>query len=114
MRVHEPSATRWASMAVIVDFTIPGSTREQIYQAEDVARRRGEAAGRPPYPGCMFIAITEADDGARSVSAWRTEDDFREVLESTLGPDLASVGLLVGDIRVRPAVSMAIPGAHAH
>jgi hypothetical protein len=100
-------------MAVIVDFTIPGATRDQIYAGETVARERGEAAGRPPYPGCMFLAIAENGEGARAVSAWRTEDGFREVLEKMLGPDLASVGLQVTDLRVTPALSMAIPGAHA-
>ncbi len=61
----------------------------------------------------MFLAVTETDVGARTVSAWRTEAEFRESLASTLGPDLATVGLEARDVSVVPALSMAIPGAHA-
>lgn len=98
-------------MAVIVDFTVPGATPEQMYAVEELTRVRGEAAGRPPFTGCMFIAVTAAGSGFRFVSAWRTEADFDAVLETMLGPDLATVDLAVSDVRVSPAVSMAIPGA---
>ncbi len=99
-------------MAVIVDFAVPGATHEQMYSVEELTRARGEAMGRPPFSGCMFIAATASDSGFRFVSAWRTEADFRSVLETMLGPDLATVSLAVADVQVSPAVSMAIPGAH--
>jgi hypothetical protein len=99
-------------VAVIVDFTVPGATHEQMYTVEELTRTRGEAAGRPPYDGCMFMAVTAEGSGFRVVSAWRTEASFRTVLETMLGPDLASVGLAADEITTSPALSMAIPGAH--
>ena len=98
-------------MAVIVDFVVPEATPEQMYQVEALTQARGEAAGRPPYSGCMFIAATAIESGFRFVSAWRNEADFRAVLEDMLGPDLATVGLRAADIQTSPVVSMAIPGA---
>ena len=98
-------------MAVIVDFQVPGATPEQMYAVEGLTQARGEAAGRPPFVGCMFIAATASDAGFRFVSAWRSEADFRAVLEDMLGPDLATVELRATNIDVSPVVSMAIPGA---
>lgn len=100
-------------MAVIVDFRVPGATPDQMYTVEGLTRARGEAAGRPPFLGCMFIAATTADSGFRFVSVWRTEADFRSVLAEMLGPDLATVGLQATDIEVSPVLSMAIPGPGA-
>ena len=99
-------------MAVIVEFEVPGASPEQIYAVDDLTRARGEAAGRPPYSGCMFIATMPTGSGFRCVSAWRAESDFRTVLDTMLGPDLSSVGLAAADITVSPVLSMAIPGAH--
>lgn len=101
-------------MAVIVDFQVPGATPEQMYTVEALTQARGEAAGRPPFVGCMFIAATAVDSGFRFVSAWRTEAEFRAVLEDMLGPDLAAVNLNVTNIEVSPVVSMAIPGARSN
>lgn len=100
-------------MAVIVDFLVPGATPEQMYTVEALTQARGEAAGRPPFDGCMFIAATAVDSGFRFVSAWRSEAEFRAVLEDMLGPDLARVSLNATNIEVAPVVSMAIPGAHS-
>ena len=50
-------------MAVIVDFLVPGATPEQMYAVEALTQARGEAAGRPPFDGCMFIAATAVDSG---------------------------------------------------
>jgi hypothetical protein len=61
----------------------------------------------------MFFAVTPTESGFRCVTAWRTEADFRAVLDTMLGPDLSSVGLATDAVTVTPAVSMAIPGAHA-
>lgn len=98
-------------MAVIVEFLVPGATPEQMYTVERLTQARGEAAGRPPFVGCMFIAATASDAGFRFVSAWRTEADFRAILQDMLGPDLATVSLSATEIEVSPVVSMAIPGA---
>ena len=67
---------------------------------------------RPPYPGCTFMAVIAADTGFRFVSAWRSEEGFREVLDTLLAQDLTAVGLEAADVQVAPAVSMAIPGPH--
>ena len=99
-------------MAVLVEFTVPGATPEQIYSVEAKTQERGEQAGRPPYPGCMFLAVTAYDGGFRFVSAWRTEADFHTVLETMLTPDLGEVGLAVAGVTAVPVVGMAIPGAH--
>ena len=99
-------------MAVIVEFDVLGATTEQIYSIEELTRARGEAAGRPPYDGCMFFATVPTEAGFRCVSAWRTEAAFHDVLDTMLGPDAATVGLAATSIVVSPAVSMAIPGAH--
>lgn len=99
-------------MAVIVEFEVPGATPEQIYRVEELTHARGEAAGGPPYNGCMFFATTPTASGFRCVTAWRTEASFHAVLDTMLGPDLATVGLTAADITVSTAVSMAIPGAH--
>lgn len=98
-------------MAVLVGFTVPEATVEQMYAVEELTRRRGEAVGKPPFDGCLFIAATADDGGFRFVSAWRTEADFRTVLDTMLGPDLRTVGVAAADISVSPVVSMAIPGA---
>ena len=100
-------------MAVIVEFLLRGATPEQLYEAESAASRRGEEKGAPPYDGCMFLAVTQADDGARVVSAWRTEGEFLRVLEAALAPDLALAGLEASDLSVSAAMSMAFPGAKA-
>ena len=99
-------------MAVIVEFDVPGATPEQLYSVEELTFARGQAAGGPPYDGCMFFATVPADSGFRCISAWRTESAFQAVLDTMLGPDLSSVGLSAADIRAFPALSMAIPGAH--
>ena len=98
-------------MAVIVQFDLPGAGLEQVYEAEAKARRRGEERGGPPYDGCLFFAVTRTPDGVTTVSAWRTERDFRRALEEMLGPDLEAVGLRPGRATISEAVSMAIPGA---
>ncbi len=99
-------------MAVIVHFDLPGASLEQVYEAEAKARRRGEERGGSPYDGCLFLAVTRTPDGGvTTVSAWRTEHDFRRALEEMLVPDLDAVGLRVGRLTVSEAVSMAIPGA---
>ena len=98
-------------MAVIVHFDLPGASLEQVYEAEAKARRRGEERGGPPYDGCLFLAVTRTPEGVTTVSAWRTEHDFRRTLEEMLGPDLEAAGLTVGRTTVSEAVSMAIPGA---
>ena len=100
-----------APVAVIVDFLVPGATPEQMYTVEALTQARGEAAGGPPFDGCMFIAATAVESGFRFVSAWRTEAAFRTVLEDMLGPDLARASLNATNIKVSPVVSMAIPGA---
>ena len=100
-------------MAVLVTFRVPSATLDQVYAVEALTRARGEAAGGPPYTGCMFFATTMADDGMRAVSAWRTESDFRSVMDEMLGPDLATQGLSAIGVEVATVVSMAIPGAHA-
>ena len=99
-------------MAVIVDFTVPGASADQMYALEALTQTRGEALGRPPFDGCMFLAVTAVGDGFRLVSAWRTEAHFRTVMDTMLGPDLAAVGAAAADIAVAPAMSMAIPGTH--
>lgn len=97
-------------MAVVVDFVVQGATAEQMYQVEQLTIARGEAAGAPPFDGCMFIAAAAAEDGFRFVSAWRTQAAFEAVLEAMLGPDLGSVGLAPSGIQVSTAAMMAIPG----
>jgi uncharacterized protein YjiS (DUF1127 family) len=99
-------------MAVLVEFAIPDATEEQMWAVEERTRARGEAAGGPPYTGLMFLAATPSPSGLRIVSAWRTEADFRTVLDTMLGPDLADVGLTAADVVVSPVASMAIPGTH--
>ena len=98
-------------MAVIVEFLVREATPEQMYQLEALTAARGQAAGRPPYAGCMFIAATPIERGFRFLSTWRSEQDFRAVLEEMLGPDLATMGLSAAGIQTSPVVSMAIPGA---
>lgn len=100
-------------MAVIVNFDLPGAGLEQVYEAEAKARRRGEERGAPPYDGLMFFAATRTTGGVTTVSAWRTERDFRRTFEETLGPDLEAVGLTVGRTTVSEVVTMAMPGASA-
>jgi hypothetical protein len=97
---------------VIVEFEVPGATPEQIYSVEELTQARGEAVGGPPYDGCMFFATTQTGSGFRCVTAWRTEGAFQAVLDTMLGPDLATVGLTATAITVSDAISMAIPGAH--
>lgn len=98
-------------MAVIVNIDLPGASLEQVYEAEAKARRRGEEKAAPPYDGLLFLAATRSPHGIATVSAWRTEHDFRRALEESLGPDLAAVGVTVGRLAICEAVTMAFPGA---
>ena len=99
-------------MAVLVELLVPGATEEKMWAVEQLTQARGEALGRPPYSGMMFLAATPTASGLRLVSAWRTEADFRAVLESMMAPDFATQGLSVTDVVVSPVASMAIPGNH--
>lgn len=99
-------------MAVLVELDLPGATLEKMYTVEELTQARGEAAGGPPYPGLVFLAATPSPSGIRLVSAWRTEAEFRSVLDSMMGPDLATVGLAATDVVVSPVASMAVPGTH--
>ncbi|HSK92004.1 MAG TPA: hypothetical protein VK875_11910 [Euzebyales bacterium] len=74
------------------DYVPDVSADAALSEVERLTVGRGEAAGVPPYGGCMFLAVTSSDDGFRFVSAWRSAENFHDVLESMLGPDLASVG----------------------
>jgi len=100
-------------MAVLVEFDVLDTTSEQMYELEARTRARGEALGRPPFAGCLFLAATPRGSTVHFVSAWRTEEAFREVLASMLGPDLEAVGAAASDVVVGPIMSMAIPGADA-
>lgn len=100
-------------MAVRVDFEVPGATPEQMYAVEARTQERGQAAGRPPYTGCMVLVATAGPDSFRFTSVWRTEDAFRAVLDTMLGPDLGEQGLAVDRVTVEPVVSMALPGPDA-
>ena len=96
-------------MAVLVEFDVLEATPEQMYALEERTRQRGEALGRPPFAGCMFLAVAPRDSAFHFVSAWRTEEAFKAVLETMLGPDLAAVGASASNILVAPVMSMAIP-----
>ncbi len=100
-------------MAVLVEFEVPEASQEQMMSLERLTQVRGEALGRPPFTGCMFIAVTPRGEGFHFVSVWRTEDAFRTVMESMLGVDLAEVGARASDALVSPVLSMAIPGNDA-
>lgn len=100
-------------MAVLVELDVEDATTEQMYEVEERTRQRGEALGRPPYAGCLFIAVTPRGSGFHFVSVWRTEEAFRDVLATMLQPDLDAVGARASNIVVGPVLSMAIPGADA-
>lgn len=102
------------AVAVLVEFALPGATPERLAALDERIQERRAAAGGPPYPGLIFVAITPTDGGCRCVSAWRTEQDFRSVLEAMLEPDLSSAGLVASDVSSSPIMTMAMPGAHAH
>ena len=97
-------------MAVLVELEVPGATLEEMYAVEELTRQRGEALGGPPYAGCLFLAVTHVDGVINISSAWRTEGDFRQVLDTMMGPDLATVGREVSAVTIAPILSMAIPG----
>jgi hypothetical protein len=100
-------------LAVLVEFDVLDATPEQMYALEERTRLRGEALGRPPFVGCMFLAVTPRDCAFHFVSAWRSEQAFRSALDSMIGPDLTAVGASASNILVGPVMSMAIPGTHA-
>lgn len=97
-------------MAVLVEFDVLEASPEQMYALEERTRKHGEALGRPPFAGCMFIAVTPRDSAFHFVSAWRTEEAFEAVLDTMLGPDLTAVGASASNILISPVMSMAIPG----
>lgn len=100
-------------MAVLVEFDVLNTTPEQMYALEERTRQRGEALGRPPFVGCMFLAVTPRGSTFHFVSAWRSEEAFRSTLDTMLGPDLATVGASASNVLVGPVISMAIPGHDA-
>lgn len=100
-------------MAVLAEFGIPDATSEELMRLEAMTSARGEAAGGPPYPGCMFLAVVPDGDGFRFTSVWRTEAHLRAVLDDMLGPDAREVGVELTDVTVSPVISMAIPGTGA-
>lgn len=97
-------------MAVLVEFDVAEATAEQLHAVEERTRQRGEALGRPPYLGCMFIAVVPRSAGFHFVSVWRTEEAFRDVLATMIAPDFAAEGISAGAAVVSPVSSMAIPG----
>lgn len=100
-------------MAVLVEFEVRDASPEQMYALEARTRERGEALGRPPFVGCMFLAVSPHEQGFRFVSAWRTEDAFHEAMDTMLGPDLQAVAASASGVTVSPVLSMAIPGTAA-
>jgi hypothetical protein len=99
-------------MAVLVEFACPGATAQQLQQAEVAGMQRGERLGGPPYPGCMFLAVTSGPTGPRFTSAWRTEREFRVTFADALQEDLVGAGMEVDEPVVTAVLAMAIPGAH--
>ena len=99
-------------VAVLVEFDVLDATQEQMYALEERTRNRGEALGRPPFSGCMFLAVTPRDSAFHFVSAWRSEEAFRAVMDTMLGLDLTAVGA-TASVLVGPVMSMAIPGYDA-
>lgn len=99
-------------VAILVEFTCPGASAQQLQQAEAMATERGERLGRPPYDGCMFLAVTAGVDGPRFTSVWRTEAAFVATLHAALGPDLASAGITPTAPAMTQVLAMAMPGAH--
>lgn len=61
----------------------------------------------------MALVVTAGVDSFRSVSVWRTEEAFRAVVDTVLGPDLAEHGLAVDRVTVEPVVSKGISGTEA-
>lgn len=100
-------------MAVLVEFDVLDATEDQMVAVETRTQERGEALGRPPYAGCMFLAATPRGTGFHFVSAWRTESAFRDALEEMIEPDMAAEGVTLSELRVSPVMSMAIPGQAA-
>lgn len=100
-------------MAVLVEFDVLDATQEQMYELEGRTTRRGEALGGPPFGGCMFLAVTPRGSAFHFVSAWRSEEAFRTVMDTMLGPDLTAVGATASNVLVGPVMSMAIPGRDA-
>ena len=100
-------------MAVLVEFDVLDATSEQMYALEERTTQRGNVLGRPPFAGCMFLAVSPRGSSFHFVSAWRSEEAFREVLETMLGPDLTAVGASASNVVVDPVMSMAIPGHDA-
>lgn len=100
-------------MAVLVEFDVLDATPEQMYDLEARTRQRGEALGRPPFAGCLFLAVTPRASAFRFVSAWRSEEAFSAVMDDMLGPDLTAVGANASNVVVGPIMSMAIPGHDA-
>ena len=100
-------------MAVLVEFDVFDATHEQMFALEERTRNRGEALGRPPFSGCMFLAVTPRDSAFHFVSAWRSEEAFRTVMDTMLGPDLTAVGATASNVLVGSVMSMAIPGHDA-
>ena len=58
-----------------------------MYTVEELTRTRGEAAGRPPYDGCMFMAVTPEGSGFLAIPAL-TVRELREVLIGRHRPHL--------------------------
>ena len=100
-------------MAVLVEFEVRDASVDQMMAVEARTQERGQAQGRPPYIGCMFLAATARGSGFHFVSAWRTEAAFRTTLEEMIGPDMAAEGAAVSDIEVSAVFSMASPGTAA-
>ena len=100
-------------MAVLVEFEVLDATDDQMMAVEARTQARGQALGRPPYTGCMFLAATPRGTGFHFVSAWRTESAFRDALEEMIEPDMAAEGAVLTHVRVSPVMSMAIPGQAA-
>ena len=100
-------------MAVLVEFEVHDASVDQMVAVEARTQKRGQALGRPPFAGCMFLAATARASGFHFVSVWRTEATFRAALEEMIGPDMAAEGAAVSDIEVAAVFSMAMPGTGA-
>lgn len=97
-------------MAVLVELELPGVSEEQVTAAQMAGVARGQELGRPPYPGCLFVAVSAHGAGYRMTAAWRTEAEFQATFAEALQPDLASAGIDVPQPVLSPVIAMAIPG----
>jgi hypothetical protein len=79
------------AVAVELSYNGPGATLDKYHQ---LLQQLGVSPEGPhPDAGCLFHWIAETPGGMRVTDVWRTEEQFQEFVQNTIGPTAQQLGI---------------------